>query len=115
MPSADDDPKKKKGQKAKPPQRKKDEKPPKPIKWAGPPGPEPKNTMQLLKEAEEEIQKNTFPESSKAGQSNPGIMPSIIKEVFFPPEAPQEVATLIESSLVYQNDANYDMAVRSLC
>ena len=41
-------------------------------------------------------------------------MPSVIKEVFFPPEAPQEVATLIESSIVYQNDANYEMAVRSL-
>lgn len=41
-------------------------------------------------------------------------MPSIIKEVFFPPEAPHEVATLIESALVYQNSANYQMAVRSL-
>ena len=41
-------------------------------------------------------------------------MPSIIKEVFFPPEAPHEVATLIESSLVYQNSGNYQMAVRSL-
>ena len=45
---------------------------------------------------------------------NPSIMPSIIKEVFFPPEAPHEVATLIESALVYQNSANYQMAVRSL-
>lgn len=41
-------------------------------------------------------------------------MPNIIKEVFFPPEAPHEVATLIESALVYQNSANYQMAVRSL-
>jgi len=40
-------------------------------------------------------------------------MPSIIKEVFFPPEAPQEVATLIESSLVYQNSANYMMAIKA--
>lgn len=47
-------------------------------------------------------------------QQNPGIMPSIIKEVFFPPDAPQEVATLIESALVYQNSANYEMATRSL-
>ena len=52
--------------------------------------------------------------NSKQDQQNAGIMPSIIKEVFFPPEAPQEVATLIESSLVYQNDANYEMAIRSL-
>ena len=41
-------------------------------------------------------------------------MPSIIKEVFFPPEAPHEVATLIESALVYQNDANYEMAIHTL-
>lgn len=31
-----------------------------------------------------------------------------------PPDAPSEVATLIESSLVYQNSANYEMAVKSL-
>ena len=41
-------------------------------------------------------------------------MPTIIKEVFMPPDAPSEVATLIESSLVYQNSANYEMAVKSL-
>lgn len=29
----------------------------------------------------------------------------------FPPEAPQEFATLIESALVYQNTANYEMAL----
>ena len=41
-------------------------------------------------------------------------MPVIIKEVYFPPDAPREVATLMESSLVYQNSANYEMAVKSL-
>jgi len=41
-------------------------------------------------------------------------MPTIIKEVFMPPNAPSEVATLMESSLVYQNSANYEMAVKSL-
>lgn len=41
-------------------------------------------------------------------------MPTIIKEVFMPPDAPSEVATLIESSLVYQNSANYEMAVKSI-
>ena len=38
----------------------------------------------------------------------------IIKEVYFPPDAPREVATLMESSLVYHNSANYEMAVKSL-
>ena len=70
--------------------------------------------MDLLNQAKVELDANTFPMNSKEDQQNPGIMPSIIKEVFFPPEAPQEVATLIESSLVYQNDANYEMSVRSL-
>jgi tetratricopeptide (TPR) repeat protein len=31
--------------------------------------------------------------------------------VFFPPDAPQEFATMIESGLVYQNTANYEMAI----
>ena len=60
------------------------------------------------------MSENVFPMQAMGDQQNPGIMPSIIKEVFFPPDAPQEVATLIESALVYQNSANYEMAVRSL-
>lgn len=60
------------------------------------------------------MQENAFPMHLRADQCNPGIMPSLIKEVFFPPAAPHEVATLIESALVYQNSANYQMAVRSL-
>lgn len=31
-----------------------------------------------------------------------------------PPQAPPEVATLIESTLVYQNSANYEMAIKTL-
>lgn len=31
-----------------------------------------------------------------------------------PPNAPEEVATLMESSLIYQNSGNYPMAIRSL-
>jgi hypothetical protein len=31
-----------------------------------------------------------------------------------PPQAPKEVATLIESTLVYQNAANYEMAIKTL-
>jgi len=38
----------------------------------------------------------------------------IIKEVYFPPEAPLEVATLIESAIVYQNDGNFIQAVDCL-
>ena len=35
----------------------------------------------------------------------------MIKEVYFPPESRTEVATLIESGLVYQNSAQYEMAI----
>jgi hypothetical protein len=38
----------------------------------------------------------------------------VIKEVFMPPKAPKEVATLIESTLVYQNAANYHMAIKTI-
>jgi tetratricopeptide (TPR) repeat protein len=47
----------------------------------------------------------------RGDQGNPGIAPCIIKEVYFPPESPSIVATLIESALVYQNSANYEMAI----
>jgi len=31
-----------------------------------------------------------------------------------PPQSPKEVAALIESTLVYQNAANYEMAIKTL-
>jgi hypothetical protein len=44
---------------------------------------------------------NIFPNNIRGSQCNSGVAPCLIKEVFFPPEAPHEVATLIESALVY--------------
>jgi hypothetical protein len=41
------------------------------------------------------------------------VRPCIIREILFPPTAPKEIANLIESSLVYQNNANYDMAIHT--
>ena len=110
----DDDGKKKKKGAAKAPARKKDEKPKKPTKWADAPKPDEPDTMELLNLAARSMQENIFPMHLRGDQQNPSIMPSIIKEVFFPPEAERDVATLIESALVYQNSANYQMAVRSL-
>ena len=79
------------------------------------PKPDPKTyTLDLVRQAAKEMQENVFPMHALGDQSNPGILPSIIKEVFWPPEAPSEVATLIESALVYQNSANYEMASKSL-
>lgn len=67
-----------------------------------------------VKKEREEIVENTFPVSIKGAQGNPGIAPVIIKEVYFPPESPSEVATLIESGLVYQNSAQYEMAIECM-
>jgi len=44
---------------------------------------------------------NVFHANIKGEMCNSGVAPCIIKEVFFPPEAPHEIATLIESALVY--------------
>ena len=94
-----EDDKKKKAAKA--PPRKKDDKPKKPTRWAGPPAPQQPDTMALLNAAEREMMENAFPSSLRADQQNANTMPSLIKEVFFPPAAPHEVATLIESAMVY--------------
>lgn len=56
---------------------------------------------------------NVFPNNIRGDQCNSGVAPCIIKEVFFPPDAPHDIATLIESAIVYQNTANYEMAVHS--
>ena len=93
---------------------KKGEKPPEPIKWAEPFKKPPPDTLDLLRKAAEDASENIFPASIREDQCNPGVLPCLIKEVFFPPMAPNDVATLIESALVYQNDANYALAVRSL-
>ena len=109
MPKPEDDAKKKK--KAAKKQAKKDGPPPKPIKWAdGPPHSFPK-LQDHMEKARENLAENIFPMNIRGDQGNPGVAPCIIKEVYFPPEAPPEVATLIESALVYQNSANYEMAI----
>lgn len=114
LPKPEDDGKdKKKPQpKRKPPNRKKDEKPKKIYKYEDypPKAPEPSNLVHF-NEFNDDMYAKTFPKHYNAAQCNSGVGPCIIKEVLFPPQAPQEVATLIESALVYQNTANYEMAL----
>ena len=107
-PEDEDDKKKKKAKKA---ASKKDGPPPKPIKWADGPPKYVENTMHHMQNARKDQTENTFPLNIMGDQGNPGVAPCIIKEVYFPPEAPCEVATLIESALVYQNSSNFEMAV----
>lgn len=70
-----------------------------------------KQTGFYLQQVRKELEENIFPMNLRGDQGNPCVAPCIIKEVYFPPEAPCEVATLIESALVYQNDANFELAV----
>jgi len=90
---------------------KKDEKPPKPIRWAEGPPRHINQTYHFMKEAQQDMSENIFPLNIRGDQGNPGIAPCIIKEVYFPPDSPTEVATLIESALVYQNSGNFLMAI----
>lgn len=96
---------------AKKAQPKKDGPPPKPIKWAESGPRHLKTTYHYMQEAQQDMSENIFPLNIRGDQGNPGIAPCIIKEVYFPPESPPEVATLIESALVYQNSGNYEMAI----
>jgi hypothetical protein len=95
-----DDKKKKKVAK-KAPVRKKDELPPKPIKWADIPQRPPPGTLELIRKARDDAEQNVFPNNIRAEQCNAGVAPCLIKEVFFPPDAPHDIATLIESAIVY--------------
>jgi hypothetical protein len=114
LPKPEDDEKDKK--KKPPPKRpnkpKKDEKPKKIYQYEEypPKKPEP-NNLDHFNDLRAEMAQSTFPGHYNATQCNSGVGPCIIKEVLFPPQAPQEFATLIESALVYQNTANYEMAL----
>jgi len=54
---------------------------------------------------------NIFPLQNQGSNCNAGLMPSIIKEIYFQPDSPLQVQTLIESALVYQNVKNWKMAL----
>lgn len=114
-PEVNDKDKKKKPPPKRKPQKKKDEKPKKiyPYSQYPPPPPEPSN-LDHFNVLRSEMASSTFPRHYNSIHSNSGVGPCIIKEVLFPPMAPQEFATLIESALVYQNTANYEMAIATL-
>ena len=73
----------------------------KPVKWADAPGlPEPV-TLDLVRRARKDLSENIFSSNIRGEMCNPGVAPCIIKEVYFPPDAPHNIATLIESAIVY--------------
>lgn len=77
---------KKKAKPKKPPAKEKGP-PPKPIKWAEF-GPQlKKETLHYIDDARKQMAENLFPLNIRGTQSNPGIAPCVIKEVYFPPDA----------------------------
>lgn len=68
--------------------------------------------MLKMKEAYKKQAENIFPLNTVGQTCNPGLAPTLIREVYFPPEAPLHVSTLIESALVYQNDENAEMSLQ---
>ena len=59
------------------------------------------------------MEKPIFENNIVEEHCNPGVAPVIIKEIYFPPKSSEEVATLVESALVYQNSGNYEQALES--
>ena len=115
MPKKDDDKKKKpKKQKLKLPKKKKGEKAPTIYPYAEYPPRKAEDGAKtradnLMEEMEQPIFENKIVEE----HCNPGVMPTIIKEIYYPPKSSEQVATLVESAIVYQNSANYEQALES--
>lgn len=108
----DDKDKKKKKPAPKRPKPKKDEKPKKIYPFEQYPRvADPPSNLLHINDFKKDMSEPVFHKNFKETECNPGVAPCIIKEVFIPPEAPQEIATLIESALVYQNTANYEMSL----
>jgi hypothetical protein len=57
--------------------------------------------LDLVRTAKNDLVSNVFPSNIRGEQCNSGVAPCIIKEVYFPPDAHHEIATLIESAIVY--------------
>ena len=88
MPKPEDEKKGgKKGAAKKADPKKKGEKP-KEVKWADGPPPQFKSTAHYIDNARKDLYQNVFPMNTRGEQGNPGVAPVIIKEVYFPPEAP---------------------------
>lgn len=89
------------------------EAPPKPIKWAEMPSKSGAASDVHFREKRKQLMSSTFPNYFKASHCNPGVGPCIIKEVLFPPEAPSEIATFLESANVYHANASYELAINT--
>ena len=110
--SKDDDKKKKKAPPKRKAMRRSNEPPPKPIKWGAKPEPQPPSSYEIFKTEKENMEKPVFPNYSKNAFGNSFVAPCIIKEVLFPPDAPPDVASLLESANTYHANADYELALK---
>jgi len=116
LPKKDDDKKKKKKkQKMKLPKTKKGEKKPYIYPYQEyPPRPPETDKRDLELNELKRVENAPFTDNIKNDQCNPGIAPTIIKEVYMPFKSSNpEISTFIESALVYQNSAHYEQALES--
>jgi len=87
------------------------EAPPKPIKFAEKPKPYPAATLEAVRSYTKEAATSIIQQSTKVRVGTSYVAACIIKEVYFPPEAPINVSTLIESANVYLTNEEYELAV----
>ena len=87
------------------------EAPPKPIKFADKPQPYPDATLQAIRTQAKAASTSVIQQSSKNKLGSSHVAACVIKEVYFPPEAPLPVATLIESANVYLANEEYELSV----
>jgi tetratricopeptide (TPR) repeat protein len=87
------------------------EAPPKPIKFAPKPEPYPDATLKAVREYIKSSEEPVIKQCTKNKLCNSHVAACLIKEVYFPPEAPLQVATLIESANVYLSTEEYELAV----
>eukprot|EP00826_Nyctotherus_ovalis_P036584 TRINITY_DN3259_c0_g2_i6.p1 TRINITY_DN3259_c0_g2~~TRINITY_DN3259_c0_g2_i6.p1 ORF type:complete len:516 (+),score=189.72 TRINITY_DN3259_c0_g2_i6:683-2230(+) len=87
------------------------EAPPKPIKFAPKPEPYPDATLKAVRNYIKSSEEPVIKQCTKNKLCNSYVAACLIKEVYFPPEAPLPVATLIESANVYLSTEEYELAV----
>ena len=87
------------------------EAPPKPIKYAPKPVPYPDATVKAVRDYIKTSEEPIIQQCTKNKVCNSHVAACLIKEVYFPPEAPLQVATLIESANVYLASEEYELAV----
>eukprot|EP00743_Colponemidia_sp_Colp-15_P006304 GILK01006783.1.p1 GENE.GILK01006783.1~~GILK01006783.1.p1 ORF type:complete len:750 (-),score=105.49 GILK01006783.1:60-2240(-) len=79
---------------------------------SAPPGPS-GSRQNMFSTYQTRLQQEVRPETAKTVFVNPDIKPTVIREILYPPPAPQQIAMLLESALMYQNTSRYASSIQS--